>query len=93
MRPAIERSMRLRPAQGAFNRAIAGRLAVGCLVLGSALSGCMLGCEKATSDAPSALEPCKEVGQRCEYAPGKLGACVLRDGCQGDRCFVCQSQH
>ena len=58
------------------------------------LSGCVLvGCEKTSSDAPAALEPCKEVGQRCEYAPGKLGACVLRDGCQGDHCFVCQSQH
>ena len=51
------------------------------------------GCEKASNDAPAALAPCKEVGQRCEYAPGKLGACVLRDGCRGDACFVCQSQH
>jgi hypothetical protein len=51
------------------------------------------GCQKTSSDAPAALAPCKEVGQRCEYAPGKLGACVVRDGCQGDDCFVCQSQH
>jgi len=60
---------------------------------GALAGGALVGCEKTSSDAPAALEPCKEVGQRCEYAPGKLGACVLRDGCQGDRCFVCQSQH
>jgi hypothetical protein len=52
-----------------------------------------LGCEKTKHEAPAQLEPCREVGQRCEFAPGKLGACVLRDGCRGDACFVCQSQH
>ena len=65
---------------------LAGASIVACGVLAS-------GCEKASSDAPAALAPCKEVGQRCEYAPGKLGSCVLRDGCRGDACFVCQSQH
>jgi hypothetical protein len=40
-----------------------------------------------------AKAPCKEVGQRCEFAPGKLGSCVLVDGCRGPSCFVCQSQH
>lgn len=49
--------------------------------------------EHASTDTPAALSPCKEVGQRCEYAPGKLGTCVVRDDCQGDDCFVCQSQH
>jgi hypothetical protein len=57
------------------------------------IGGAHVGCEKTSHDAPAALEPCKEVGQRCEYAPGKLGACVLRDGCRGASCFVCQSQH
>lgn len=51
------------------------------------------GCEKASTDSPAPPAPCKAVGQRCEYAPGKLGTCVLRDGCVGDACFVCQSQH
>jgi hypothetical protein len=36
---------------------------------------------------------CTAFGQRCEYAPGKLGACVKRDDCTGNDCFVCQSQH
>jgi hypothetical protein len=38
-------------------------------------------------------EPCKEVGQRCEVSPGKLGSCVVVDNCRGPSCFVCQSQH
>lgn len=89
MKPAPKQGSGLTPGPNALGR----RATVGYLVLASAVTGCVLGCEKTASDAPAALEPCKEVGQRCEYAPGKLGACVLRDGCQGDRCFVCQSQH
>ena len=55
---------------------------------------CMLACEKkTTSEAPAKFAPCTEVGQRCEFSPGKLGSCVQRDDCQGKDCFVCQSQH
>jgi hypothetical protein len=51
-----------------------------------------VGCpEQTTSPTPNA--PCREVGQRCEYAPGKLGSCVLDDNCKGPSCYVCQSQH
>ena len=54
----------------------------------------MLACEKkTTSEAPAKFAPCTEVGQRCEFSPGKLGSCVQRDDCQGKDCFVCQSQH
>lgn len=53
----------------------------------------MLGCPEQTSAPPSAAAPCREVGQRCEVSPGKLGSCVLNDDCQGPDCFICQSQH
>ncbi|HET7539386.1 MAG TPA: hypothetical protein VFK05_05920 [Polyangiaceae bacterium] len=41
------------------------------------------------------LPPCSKFGDRCEFAPGKLGSCVMRDGCTatGSECFTCQSQH
>jgi hypothetical protein len=61
------------------------------LALGVAIG--TLACPQ-TSDAPAETNaPCKEVGQRCEFAPGKLGSCVVRDDCGGANCFVCQSQH
>jgi hypothetical protein len=43
----------------------------------------------------SALPPCRKFGDNCEFSPGKLGSCVMRDGCTagGSACFVCQSQH
>lgn len=44
-------------------------------------------------DGPPASAPCAEVGQRCEFSPGKLGSCVLIDGCRQANCYVCQSQH
>jgi hypothetical protein len=47
--------------------------------------------------APAKKEPlpttCKSIGQNCEFSPGKLGTCVLRDECTGNDCYVCQSQH
>ncbi|HEY8944546.1 MAG TPA: hypothetical protein VIM73_09795 [Polyangiaceae bacterium] len=43
--------------------------------------------------APPKPKACTAFGQQCEYAPGKLGACVIRDGCTGEGCYVCQSQH
>jgi len=42
----------------------------------------------------SHLPPCSKFGDNCEFLPGKLGSCVVRDGCtSGPDCFVCQSQH
>ena len=46
-----------------------------------------------TGSAPAPFPPCTQVGQRCEFSPGKLGSCVQRDGCHDQNCFVCQSQH
>jgi hypothetical protein len=51
------------------------------------------GCPEQTSAPPAPNAPCREVGQRCEFAPGKLGSCVLNDNCQGPSCYICQSQH
>jgi|GEM_PF-945420 len=53
----------------------------------------LAGCERTTSDAPAKLRPCTELGQTCEFSPGKLGSCVVVDGCKRENCFVCQSQH
>jgi hypothetical protein len=52
-----------------------------------------IGCPEQTTSPPSPSIPCREVGQRCEYAPGKLGSCVLNDDCKGPDCYICQSQH
>lgn len=41
----------------------------------------------------SALPPCSKFGDSCEFAPGKLGSCVVKDGCTEGNCFTCQSQH
>ena len=42
-----------------------------------------------------ASAPCTKFGQNCEVSPGKLGSCVVKDGCTdgSSACFVCQSQH
>lgn len=50
--------------------------------------------QKSTADASTS--GCTSVGQSCEFAPGKLGACVRRDDCTPsgtETCMVCQSQH
>jgi len=59
------------------------------------LSLLLLGCPARKEGQPAAkLPPCAEFGQRCEFSPGKFGSCVQRDDCpQGQKCFVCQSQH
>jgi hypothetical protein len=49
--------------------------------------------EQDKSRAPAKLPACKELGQSCEFSPGKLGSCVQIDGCREGNCFVCQSQH
>jgi hypothetical protein len=51
------------------------------------------GCPEQVAPPADVSAPCKEVGQRCEFSPGKLGSCVLNDNCQGPSCFICQSQH
>jgi hypothetical protein len=54
------------------------------------------GCPDRTHDkGRSSLPPCAKFGERCEFSPGKLGSCVMRDGCTGggSECFTCQSQH
>jgi hypothetical protein len=53
-----------------------------------ALSACSQGSTK-----KALPKHCSEFGQQCEFAPGKLGACVVRDGCTGDGCLHCQAQH
>jgi len=58
------------------------------LLVALALGGCPRGA--ATKKAP---EPCKEQGQQCEFAPGKLGACAYKANCEGAGCLYCQSQH
>ena len=61
-------------------------------VLGAGL-GAVACREQATQGTPAKFPPCTQVGQRCEFSPGKLGACVQRDDCREKNCFVCQSQH
>lgn len=61
------------------------------------LSVCLLllvtGCPEGVPKGSSGPGPCRKFGDNCEFAPGKLGSCVVRDGCTGNDCFVCQSQH
>jgi hypothetical protein len=56
---------------------------------------CMaLGCrERTPSESKEKFGPCTSLGQRCEFSPGKLGSCVIVEGCSQGNCFVCQSQH
>lgn len=53
-----------------------------------ALGGCPR--SNTTKKAP---EPCRELGQQCEFSPGKLGACSYKANCAGAGCLYCQSQH
>jgi hypothetical protein len=65
-------------------------------LLGLALALATAACPPDDKKAPAgAANPavCTKVGQSCEFSPGKLGTCVTKDGCQGEGCFVCQSQH
>jgi hypothetical protein len=56
------------------------------------LTGCPPG---AHDKSHASLPPCTKFGDNCEFSPGKLGSCVMRDGCTaaGSECYVCQSQH
>ncbi len=56
----------------------------------------LAGCPGSKSGAASSqLPPCHKFGDSCEFLPGKLGSCVVKDGCEsgGPECFKCQSQH
>jgi hypothetical protein len=62
-------------------------LPVVCALLAATLGGCPTGTK-------TEVEPCKQFGQSCQFAPGKLGSCVYRTDCvSGPECLVCQSQH
>jgi len=66
------------------------------LVLAIVTTGALMGCPPDDKKAPASAspnKPCEKVGQSCEYSPGKLGTCIVKDGCEGAACFVCQSQH
>ena len=83
-----------RPSGARRARSWRGRSLVCSVAPCIAIAAAGLGCPQQTSDAPADTHaPCKEVGQRCEFAPGKLGSCVVRDNCREPNCFVCQSQH
>lgn len=60
-----------------------------------ALATTLMGCPTNADKGPAKLPPCAKFGDNCEFAPGKLGSCVEKDGCTsgGTECFVCQSQH
>ena len=62
--------------------------AMACAACALTLIGCPGG--NTTKKAP---EPCRTLGQQCEFAPGKLGACSYRANCSGTGCLYCQSQH
>jgi len=54
---------------------------------------CLLGCPSRSDTRSTPSKVCKKFGDQCEFAPGKLGACVQSDTCATNDCFVCQSQH
>ncbi|MFO0743411.1 MAG: hypothetical protein U0270_46515 [Labilithrix sp.] len=61
------------------------------LTLTLVLSASLLGCPPKQEEK---LGPCQKMGERCEVSPGKLGTCVVVDGCKSPPCgFDCQSQH
>jgi hypothetical protein len=53
----------------------------------------VVACPRHSKNQGSALPPCAKFGDSCEFSPGKLGSCVVKDGCIGNDCFTCQSQH
>jgi hypothetical protein len=56
----------------------------------------LVACPPADKTKPAPKEEgCTRVGQSCEFSPGKLGTCVVKDTCTDPppACFVCQSQH
>jgi hypothetical protein len=53
----------------------------------------LVGCPNKADTRKPASKTCTTFGEQCEFAPGKLGTCVIRDNCSGNDCYVCQSQH
>ena len=62
-------------------------------LLGLILVLLLCGCPSRAHDKGAGLPPCTKFGDNCEFSPGKLGSCVVRDGCTEGNCFTCQSQH
>jgi hypothetical protein len=62
-------------------------------VLGLTLALFLCGCPGGAHEHGTGLPPCTKFGDNCEFSPGKLGSCVVRDGCTEGNCFTCQSQH
>ncbi len=62
--------------------------AMTCALLAVTLSGC-----PGKGSVKKAPEPCRRLGDQCEFSPGKLGACSYRANCTGAGCLYCQSQH
>jgi hypothetical protein len=63
------------------------------LVLTALFTATLVGCPRGPS-TKKPPEPCKQLGQQCEFAPGKLGACSYRTECADPaNCLYCQSQH
>jgi hypothetical protein len=54
-------------------------------------------CDQGTRASPPQTGPlpCTKMGQNCEFSPGKLGTCVIKEPCTTAEasCLVCQSQH
>jgi hypothetical protein len=59
---------------------------------GSLLALALTACPGGPS-VKKAPEPCRQLGQQCEFSPGKLGACSYRANCSEANCLYCQSQH
>ena len=36
---------------------------------------------------------CEKFGDPCQFSPGKLGTCVVKQNCSGADCLFCQSSH
>lgn len=57
----------------------------------------LCGCPPESTGSKKSSEPvetCTSAGQSCKFAEGKLGLCVARtEPCNGQPCFMCQSQH
>lgn len=62
-------------------------------LLGLGLVLLLAGCPSRAPSKGSGLPACTKFGDNCEFSPGKLGSCVVRDGCTEGNCFTCQSQH
>jgi hypothetical protein len=42
-------------------------------------------------DSPEKL--CKKFGDPCQFSPGKLGTCIVKQNCAAANCLFCQSSH